>query len=498
MAEITDNNDKVATCSNDNLKSKTKQGLAWNLVERFATEGVQFIFGIFLARLLSPDDYGLIAMPLVFLAIAQCFIDSGFSTALIRKPDIKQEDYSTAFYFNVGVGVICYAILFFTSPLIAKFYNQPILSELLKFTALATLFNPLCAVQQAILTRNMDFKAQALISLIGAVISSVVGLVMAFSGFGVWSLVCQQVGGYVIRTLLFWVIVKWRPAKQWSNVSFQYLWGFGSKVLAQGIISNIYDNIYPIVIGKYYSANDLGNYTRARQFSKIPSADVTGVLYRVVLPVFSSIQDDEERLASVFSRMIKLSAFCIFPIMLGLAAIADPLIRVLLTDKWEGCIILLIIMCFNLMWYPIHAINLTILTAKGRSDLTLKLEIIKKVIGVIVLVLTVSHGIIWMVIAGVPATLLGLIVNTYYTKKIINKGLMSQLKDLTPLLICSFIMWAIIRAFMLLSGNLYVQLFGGFAVGFCTYALLTRFFLQEDWFNLLEMMPARLKKTFCK
>ena len=478
------------------LKEKTKKGLAWNLVERFATEGVQFFFGILLARILSPDDYGLIAMPLVFLAIAQCFIDSGFSTALIRKPEIKEEDYSTAFYFNIGVGVACYVVLFLSSPLIAKFYNQPILTDLLKFTALATLFNPLCAVQQAILTREMDFRAQAIISLIGATISGVIGLFLAYKGFGVWSLVFQQVGGYVIRTILFWIIVKWRPIKTWSGESFRYLWGFGSKVLVQGLISNIYENLYPIVIGKYYSANDLGNYTRARQFSKIPSTDVTGVLFRVVLPVFSNIQDDVARLGSVFRRMIRLSAFCIFPLMLGLSAVANPLVRVLLTDKWDGCIILLHFLCFNLMWYPIHAINLTILTAKGRSDLTLKLEIIKKVIGIAVLLLTVRHGINWMVAAGIPATLLGLIVNTYYTKRVVNIGLISQLKELVPIFVSSIVMWGIVRLFISQFSNLYLQLFGGIFLGVVSYALMAKLFHKEEISNLISMLPERIKKVF--
>ena len=467
------------------LKDKTKKGLAWNLVERFATEGVQFIFGILLARLLSPDDYGLIAMPLVFLAVAQCFIDSGFSTALIRKPDISEKDYSTAFYFNIGVGIVCYAVLFFSSPLIADFYNQPILSDLLKFTALATLFNPLCAVQQAILTRKMDFRAQAIISLIGAIISGVIGLVMAYNGYGVWSLVFQQVGGYVIRTLLFWAIVKWRPIKTWSKDSFNYLWGFGSKVLIQGLIANIYENLYPIVIGKYYSANDLGNYTRARQFTKIPS---------VVLPVFSSIQNDNERIKSVFRRMIKLSAFCIFPLMLGLSALADPLIRLLLTDKWESCIILIQIMCFSLMWYPIHAINLTILTAKGRSDLTLKLEVIKKIIGITILCVSLKFGIVWMVTASILTSLLGLIVNTYYTKKVINYGLLYQMRDLLPLFFSTLLMWIIIRLFILIFSNLYIQLFGGILVGGLCYFMMTRLFHKEQFENLVEMMPNQLKK----
>lgn len=209
----------------DNLKQKTQKGLLWSFVERFATQGVQFLFGIILARLLSPEDYGIIAMPLVFLAIAQCFIDSGFSGALIRKPDLTEDDLSTAFYFNIGVGVVCYVLLFLTSPLIADFYHTPILANLLKVTALATLFNPLCAVQQAILTRKIDFRTQAIVSLTGAIISGFIGLGMAFNGFGVWSLVCQQVGGYVIRTILLWIMVKWKPKKIWSKESLNIFGG---------------------------------------------------------------------------------------------------------------------------------------------------------------------------------------------------------------------------------------------------------------------------------
>ena len=290
----------------ESLKNKTKKGLAWSMIERFATQGVQFLFGIILARLLSPDDYGVIAMPLVFLAIAQCIIDSGFSTALIRKPELTEDDLSTAFYFNIGIGILCYAVLFFSSPLIADFYHTPILSSLLKVTALAVLFNPLCAVQQAILTRKIDFKTQAIVSLSGAVVSGIVGLYMAYNGFGVWSLVFQQVGGYVMRTILLWILGKWKPKRKWSWESFHYLWGFGSKMLGSGLLDTIYNNIYPIVIGKYFCANDLGNYTRAQQFATLPSSNVTGVLQRVTFPVLSSIQNEDERLAKNYRKILKL------------------------------------------------------------------------------------------------------------------------------------------------------------------------------------------------
>lgn len=466
----------------------------WSVVERFATQGVQFLFGIILARLLSPEDYGILAMPLVFLAVAQCFIDSGFSAALIRKPTLTEEDLSTAFYFNIGVGVVCYSALFLASPLIADFYHTPILADLLKVTALATLFNPLCAVQQALLTRRIDFKTQAVISLSAAVISGVAGLVMAYSGFGVWSLVCQQVGGYAIRTIMLWLLGRWRPKKKWSRESFRYLWGFGNKMLGAGLLDTTYNNIYPLVIGKFFSANDLGNYTRAQQFSTLPSSNLTGVLQRVTLPVLSSIQNEDERLAKNYRRILRLSAFLIFPLMLMLSALADPLIRILLTDKWEGCIILLQIMCFSMMWYPIHAINLNLLTVKGRSDLFFRLEIIKKTIGVCVMCFTIPQGIIWMVGGGIVISMISLIINTYYTGKLIRVGYLRQMGDLLPVFAVSFAMWLIIHASMLLSTNVYAQLLIGVIIGITFYLTCAKLFLKTECAEAISMIPDRLKK----
>lgn len=479
----------------DNLKQKTKKGLVWSMIERFATQGVQFLFGIILARLLSPDDYGIIAMPLVFLAIAQCIIDSGFSTALIRKPELTEDDLSTAFYFNIGIGILCYAVLFFSSPLIADFYHTPILSSLLKVTALAVLFNPLCAVQQAILTRKIDFKTQAIVSLSGAVVSGIVGLYMAYNGLGVWSLVFQQVGGYVMRTILLWVLGKWKPKRLWSWESFRYLWGFGSKMLGSGLLDTIYSNIYPIVIGKYFSAQDLGNYTRAQQFSSLPSSNVTGVLQRVTFPVLSSIQNEDERLAKNYRKILKLSAFLVFPMMLMLSAIANPLVRILLTDKWIGCVILLQIVCFQMMWYPIHAINLNLLTVKGRSDLFFRLEIFKKIMGVCIMFITIPHGIIWMVSGGIVSSMLSLIINTYYTGKLINVGYFKQMGDLLPIFGVSFMMWLIVHAILYLSSNLYCQLVLGISLGAIVYLIGAKIFLKAEFNDALSMVPDKIMRV---
>lgn len=479
----------------ESLKNKTKKGLAWSMIERFATQGVQFLFGIILARLLSPDDYGIIAMPLVFLAIAQCIIDSGFSTALIRKPELTEDDLSTAFYFNIGIGILCYAVLFFSSPLIADFYHTPILSSLLKVTALAVLFNPLCAVQQAILTRKIDFKTQAIVSLSGAVVSGIVGLYMAYNGFGVWSLVFQQVGGYVMRTILLWILGKWKPKRKWSWESFHYLWGFGSKMLGSGLLDTIYNNIYPIVIGKYFSAQDLGNYTRAQQFSSLPSSNVTGVLQRVTFPVLSSIQNEDERLAKNYRKILKLSAFLVFPMMLMLSAIANPLVRILLTDKWIGCIILLQIICFQMMWYPIHAINLNLLTVKGRSDLFFRLEVLKKIIGVCIMCITIPNGIIWMVSGGIVSSMISLVINTYYTGKLIQVGYLKQMRDLLPIFGISLFMWFCVIICVTLIENCYVQLLLGVIIGFILFVVLSKLFLKSEWKDLMSIIRFNENKT---
>lgn len=479
----------------ESLKNKTKKGLAWSMIERFATQGVQFLFGIILARLLSPDDYGVIAMPLVFLAIAQCIIDSGFSTALIRKPELTEDDLSTAFYFNIGVGILCYAALFFTSPLIADFYHTPILSSLLKVTALAVLFNSLCAVQQAILTRKIDFKTQAIVSLSGAVVSGIVGLYMAYNGFGVWSLVFQQVGGYVMRTILLWILGKWKPKRKWSWESFHYLWGFGSKMLGSGLLDTIYNNIYPIVIGKYFSAQDLGNYTRAQQFSSLPSSNVTGVLQRVTFPVLSSIQNEDERLAKNYRKILKLSAFLVFPMMLMLSAIANPLVRILLTDKWIGCVILLQIICFQMMWYPIHAINLNLLTVKGRSDLFFRLEVLKKIIGVCIMCITIPNGIIWMVSGGIVSSMISLVINTFYTGKLIQVGYLKQMRDLLPIFGISLFMWFCVIICVTLIENCYVQLLLGVIIGFILFVVLSKLFLKSEWKDLMSIIRFNENKT---
>lgn len=399
---------------------------------------------IVMARLLTPNDYGLVGMLTVFIAIAQSFIDSGFSQALIRKQDRTEVDNSTVFYFNIAVGIVLYAVLYICAPLISDFYNEPQLTPITRVIGLSLIFNSLVIVQCALLTIDLNFRLQAKASMSAAIISGMVGITMAYLGYGVWSIVAQQITSLVVNTLLLWIFSKWTPKLVYSWKSFRELFSFGSKLLASGLINTIYNNIYLIVIGKIFKADDLGYYTRAHQFCAFPSSNLMGIMQRVTYPVLCTIQDDDVRLASVYRRFMRVSAFIIFPLMMGLAAVAKPTILVLLKEQWLFTATLLQILCFSMMWFPIHAINLNLLQVKGRSDLFLKLEIWKKVIGVIILVITIPMGLISMCVGLFFSSMIALFINTYYTGKLIHVGYIRQMRDLLPTLMLSVLVGIIV------------------------------------------------------
>lgn len=451
------------------LKQQTKRGLYWNLLSQIGNYGIQFVIGIILARILTSSDYGTTAMPMIFLAVAQCFIDSGFTGALIRKPELSEKDLSTAFYFSVGVGLFFYMTLFLSSSMIADFYNTPILEDLLKFSALGTLFSPMASVQYLKMKRNLDFKTMTKISLTCKVATGMVGIIMAINGCGVWSLVIPGVVSGLLNVILAFYVSRWIPKTGWSKESFSYLWNFGSKMLASSLLDITYNNIYPIVIGKFYSAADLGIYTRAQGYAQIPSQNITGSIQSVTYPVLSKMQNDAERMQNGYRKMLKTTAFVIFPMMMMLSALSAPFINIVITAKWEACIILLQLICFSMMWYPIHAINLNLLQVKGRSDLFFRLEVVKKIIGVIIMIIVLPQGLVAMCIGGIVSSLLCLIVNTYYTGKLINLGYLKQMRDLMPTLLLSFVMFGVIHLFNYFVDNMYIQLFGGGCVGAAIY-----------------------------
>ena len=458
----------------DSLKQKAAKGVLWSTVERFSVQGVQFLIMIVMARLLTPHDYGLIGMLAIFIAVAQSLIDSGFSQALIRKQDRTEADNNTVFYFNIVVSTLLYLILYASAPFVADFYNTPQLCPVMRVVCLSIIFNSLAVVQRALLTIRIDFKTQAKAALTAAVTSGAVGITMAYHGFGVWSLVTQQLLNLGINTGLLWLLSKWRPRLMYSWQSFNELFAFGSKLLASGLLDTIYRNIYPIVIGKLFSASSLGHYTRAHQFSEFPSSNLTGIIQRVTYPVLCEIQNDDARLASIYRRFLKLSAFIIFPLMVGLSSVAKPFVNIVLGQQWSFCGQLLQILCFGMMWYPIHSVNLNLLQVKGRSDLFLKLEIIKKILGISVLCITAPFGLIVMCYGQIFNSLVALAINTYYAGKLINVGFIRQMCDLLPTIALCLVMFALILTVnSFITGDV-IKLCAGIVIGVAFYALSSR------------------------
>lgn len=455
--------------SQDSLKSQTKKGLYWKFAEQFSNYGIQFIIGIFMARMLSPEDYGITAIPAVFIAIAGIFADGGFGNALVRKPELNEKDLSTSFYYSMAIGVCCYMVLFCASPWIADFYNVPILKPLMRVTALSFLYSPIGTVQRVLLSRKLDFQTPAKISVVCRLLAAVIGIAMAYTGYGIWALVISSLVAGIIGTLITLFVVRWYPKTGWSKESFNYLWGFGNKMIGSQLLDSIYNNITPIFIGKYYTPTDLGVYNRAEGYAKMPSQNVHGVISSVTYPVLSKIQDDVDRLAYNYRRMIRVTAFIVFPLMLMLSALSRPLILIMITAKWEPCIILLQILCFSMMWWPIHAINLNLLLVLGRSDYFFKLEIIKKIYGLIILIFTLPMGLIAFCSGRILSSLISLWVNTYYTKKIINLGFWEQLNDLKHVLFLSLAMFFIVLGCTYIISCLWLQLIVGGVIGLTMY-----------------------------
>ena len=475
----------------ESLKQKTAKGVLWSAIEQFSVQIIQFVLGLIMARILSPHDYGLVGMILVFTSIAETFVNSGFSNALIRKQNKTEVDYSTAFYFNIVVGLVAYFILFFLSPLIARFYNEPLLESLTKAISINVFINSLGIVQRARYSIKVDFKTQAKATTTSVLISGIIGIWMAYSGYGVWAIVWQSVIRNALNVLLLWIFAKWFPLLQFSWQSFREMWTFGYKLLLSGLLDTIYRDIYQLIIGKVFSAGDLGNYTRAKQFAAFPSSNITGIIGRVTYPILSSIQDDDVRLERVYRKYLRLSAFVVFPLMVGLSALAEPLIISILTEKWRAAIILLQIICFGMMWYPIHAINLNLLQVKGRSDLFLKLEVIKKIMGVTILCITVPMGLVAMCVGSIFGNILGLAVNTYYTGKLINVGFWLQMRDLLPTLLLSLFMGVVVFLTVMFFSSNIVKLFVGVVVGVIFYFSVARLFKMEELSDLLSLVKRK-------
>ncbi len=458
------------------LKTKTLFGLFWSFIDLFASQGIQFLMIMILARILSPDHFGLIGMIVVFIVISNSLIDSGLTQALIREKNVNQQDYSTVFFFNLFISCLLYILLYFCAPFISSFFHNEQLVGLLRVSSLGLIISSFGIVQRVILTKKINFRTQTKINVVALICGGILATILAILGFGVWSLVYQTLTVQVIQVILLWFNNKWIPSLTFSMNSFKRLFHFGYKLLISGILDTAFNNVFSIIIGRLYSASQLGLYTNAVKLRDVMIVSVTSALQRVTYPVMSRIQDDEERLRVAFQKIIRTSAFVMFPIMIGLISISDSLIPLLLGQKWIESVIYFKLLCLAGMIYPIHAINLNILQVKGRSDLFLKLEIIKKVLLTLLIgaSLFFSFGIIGLIVAAVISSYLSLFINAYYSATEIGYSSLQQLKDMLPSFLIAFLMGGIVYALgSILPDNKFIKLIIQISIGSILYIVFS-------------------------
>ncbi len=418
--------------SSQTLKDKTIKGVGWSAVDQVSNQGITFLVSLVLARLLSPDEYGLIGIITIFISVFNIFIISGFNAALIRKKNANDRDFNTVFWFNMAVSIVLFGVLWFIAPSIADFFERVELTALIRIMGVLLLINAFALIQTTILTKQIDFKKQTKVSLIASISSGTIGIGMALCGLGVWSLVGQQISRQGFNSLFLWIWSKWRPRLEFSTTSFKELWGFGWKLLVSGLLNTIWGEMYQVIVGKFYAPATLGQYARAHQFARVFSSNLTTIVQRVSYPVLSSIQDDRERLKEGYRKVIKSTMLVTFICMLMLAAIAKPMVLVLIGEKWLPCVVFLQLICFSMMLYPLHALNLNMLEVQGRSDLFLKLEIIKKVIAIGPICLGIFYSIYAMVMASVFVGFISYYLNAYYSGPFLHYGIRHQIRDIQP------------------------------------------------------------------
>jgi len=442
-----------------NLKQKAIHGALWSFFDAFASQGIQFFVGILLARLLLPHEFGTIGLITVFIAISQSFINSGFSSALIRKQNCTQLDYSTVFFFNILIGILFFCLINILSPIISFFLKESQVENVLRGLSFVLVIDSISIVQRTILTKQVNFKLQTRISLIAGLISGSIGVFCAYHGFGVWSLVALQLVRQTIITLLLWLWNKWFPSFVFSFRAFKELFGFGSKLLLSGVLDTIYKNIYYFIIGKYFSVVDLGYYTRADQFKNLASQNMTSVIHRVSYPILSTIQNDTVALKSAYRKLIRIVVFVTFVVMLGVAGSAKQMILTLIGEKWLPSVVYLQMLCFVGMLYPLQALNLNMLNIQGRSDLFLRIEIMKRILSIPAIIVGIFVSIKVMIFGMIINALISYFLNSYWSGKIIDYSTLKQIKDVFPAFLLSLVNGAIVYSVGEILGDSYVLAF---------------------------------------
>lgn len=424
--------------SNQSLKDKTVKGVGWSAIDNVAQRGVSFFVSIILARLLSPDDYGLLGIVMIFTAISGSFVDGGFTTALIRKKNASDDDYNTVFLSNLAMSLLLYFIIFISAPLIANFFRREELVALTRVTSLEIILVALYLVQRTRLTKRIDFKSQTKITFIASLSSGVVGITMAFLGFGVWSLVAQGIVKETMRMVFLWIFNHWVPKLKFSSSSFKELFGFGWKMMVSSLLDSAWKQFSSLVVGRFYTPSTLGQYTRSKTFSSFFSDNLTSVIQRVTYPTLSEIQDDKERLVNAYRRIIKMTMFITVVCMISLGAVSEPLLYCLIGPQWHDAAIYLPLICLTGSTYPLHAINLNMLSVQGRSDLFLGLEIIKKIVALGPLFVGAFVGIMPMLYLYILTTIIAFLLNSHYSGKLLGYSSWMQVKDVAPFYALAF------------------------------------------------------------
>lgn len=448
------------------LIQKTSIGIFWNFLDKLSRRGIGVVITLLLARLLTPEDYGLVAMLAVFIAISNKLVDIGFSHALIRKKDPNQGYFSTAFYTNFVLGMLSYLLLFIIAPLISAFYEEPRLTILIRVLGIVIIFNAFQVVQNTILTRNLNFKKQLAAGIPSSLISGLCAVIMAYFGFGVWSLIAQSIISYGLYTAILWSMNIWKPTFVFEKTAFYDMFSFGSKMFLNDILSIVFQNIYIIVIAKYFAATIAGHYFFANKLKELVLIQLVNSIQVVTYPALSILQDDDKRLKEGYRMVIQATTFGLFPVMLFMAALAEPLFKALLNDEWLSAVPYLQLMCIASLMYPLHSINLNMLKVKGRSDLYLYTSIIKKLLTLIILAYGIQFGVMGILVGQVISSLISYLPNSYYSGKLISYPAREQIKDILPTFflsaIIAFLVYACVE-FFTLPPLIELVIFGTFA-----------------------------------
>lgn len=483
--------------SNDNSKGTMNNSLSnmmWRFLERCGAQGVAFVVSIVLARILDPDLYGTIALVTVFITIMQVFVDSGMGNALIQKKDADDLDFSSVFFFNIVFCVLLYGIMFLVAPLIASFYSRAELSSIVRVLSLTIVISGVKNVQQAYVSRNLLFKKFFFATLGGTVGAAVIGIWMAYKGYGVWALVFQHLFNAALDTIILWITVNWRPKLLFSLERLKGLFSYGWKLLVAALIDVGYNNLRSLVIGKLYTSSDLAFFNRGKQFPNLIVSNINSSIDSVLLPTMSKVQENKNRVRNMTSRAIKTSTYIMMPFMMGLAVCAEPIVRILLTEKWLPTVFYLRIFCFTYAFYPIHTANLNAIKAMGRSDLFLKLEILKKVVGLIALFSTMFISVEAMALSLLATSILSQIINSFPNRTLLDYGYRHQLRDMIPQIGLSVVMGVIVFSVSIFNLNDVWTLLVQITLGICTYIVGSKIFRIDSYEYVLGIIRGYIKK----